>query len=454
MRKFDNHRPLLFLFMIILALSAFAFYPGKVNVMGVEVKMPDIFGDIRKDTTDSYMARLQSEMKSLDELDGPKASGKMLSDGTVVTDQFSGDSSGTGGIHSFLSALENEEYLDKPIRIAYYGDSEIEGDMITQDLREMLQSRYGGRGAGFLPVWAVDSYFRMTSRQRCSEDWVHSLLSQEKSINRNFGISGGVFNPGVEQSWAEFVSLNSAYRFSQVRLFYSSADTIPLSSMPSNFSLQDEQSGYYIKQLLFVSPKAQSSVKFSFNNPRANIFGVSLESGNGIYIDNFSLRGHSGTGLTRISTGMLREFSRYLDYRLIVLHFGMNVLNENVSDYSFYEKSMIRVIQHFKSAFPNASILVVGVGDKGTKVGEEYVTDLSVLRLIRAQKKAAAKTNVAFFDLFKSMGGANSMNNWVSKGLAAKDYIHISRPGSKILARSIYKYMVNEYQDRKEMALK
>jgi hypothetical protein len=37
------------------------------------------------------------------------------------------------------------------IRIAYFGDSMIEGDLLTQTLRKLLQKEFGGYGVGFFP---------------------------------------------------------------------------------------------------------------------------------------------------------------------------------------------------------------------------------------------------------------------------------------------------------------
>ena len=37
------------------------------------------------------------------------------------------------------------------VRVAFLGDSYVEGDILTVDLREKLQSIFGGRGVGFVP---------------------------------------------------------------------------------------------------------------------------------------------------------------------------------------------------------------------------------------------------------------------------------------------------------------
>jgi len=38
----------------------------------------------------------------------------------------------------------------RKIRIAYFGDSMIEGDLLTQTLRKLLQQTFGGSGVGFI----------------------------------------------------------------------------------------------------------------------------------------------------------------------------------------------------------------------------------------------------------------------------------------------------------------
>ena len=50
----------------------------------------------------------------------------------------------------------------RPVRIAVLGDSFIEGDIITADLREQLQNLCGGRGVGFVPFASPLAKFRGT----------------------------------------------------------------------------------------------------------------------------------------------------------------------------------------------------------------------------------------------------------------------------------------------------
>ena len=53
-------------------------------------------------------------------------------------------------LKSFYAALE--EAGTKKVRVVHYGDSQIEEDRMTQQIREVLQNKYGGSGAGLMPL--------------------------------------------------------------------------------------------------------------------------------------------------------------------------------------------------------------------------------------------------------------------------------------------------------------
>ena len=52
-------------------------------------------------------------------------------------------------MRAFCDTLLNAR---RPVRIAFFGDSFVEGDILTADLREKLQLAYGGGGTGFAPT--------------------------------------------------------------------------------------------------------------------------------------------------------------------------------------------------------------------------------------------------------------------------------------------------------------
>ena len=78
--------------------------------------------------------------------------------GYTCIEDYSDDSQ--RGMMPFYQALEELNYQQRLVRIAYYGDSFVEGDILTADLREMLQDKYGGYGIGYTPITTISSGFR------------------------------------------------------------------------------------------------------------------------------------------------------------------------------------------------------------------------------------------------------------------------------------------------------
>ena len=63
-----------------------------------------------------------------------------------------------------ISSSDSDDSDDKQVRIAVFGDSFIEADIFTADLREMLQKQFGGCGVGFVTITSMTSGYRPTVR--------------------------------------------------------------------------------------------------------------------------------------------------------------------------------------------------------------------------------------------------------------------------------------------------
>ena len=104
------------------------------------------------------------------------------------------------GMMPFYQALEELDYHPRLVRIAYYGDSFVEGDILTADLREMLQDKYGGSGVGYSPITSISSGFRMTTRQT-AEGWTRHSIMDSTYFDRSLqDISNHYFKADAEAS--------------------------------------------------------------------------------------------------------------------------------------------------------------------------------------------------------------------------------------------------------------
>lgn len=336
------------------------------------------------------------------------------------------------------------------VRIAHFGDSMIEGDLVTADLREELQKRFGGNGVGLLPITTQDVNFRQTTKISFSTNWKAGTLYSGNPNRYPIGFNGETFVP-VAGSWVEYSTphlYNYLKSFSTVRLLYTNAKT---SNVNFTFSGGERKSKKLLPgqtlNILTVNPsKPATSVRVDFPvEDQAHIFGVILENGNGLYIDNFALRGNSGVDLIRIDENLMKEFAGKMNYKLIIFEFGLNAIGASKGNFNLYEKNMVNVIETIKKNFPKTSFLMVSVYDKGLK------TDPLVKQLLEAQKSIAKTTNIAFWNFFEVMGGENSMANWVDANppLAARDYTHLNERGAKKLASFLAESLIEAYNKLK-----
>ena len=94
------------------------------------------------------------------------------------------------GLRRFFSALNNRDTMSRPVRVAFLGDSFVEGDILVGDLRSYLQQTFGGRGVGFVPTSSVAAQYRPTIKMK-SEKW--KTWSMMTDYTQAYTLSGMLF---------------------------------------------------------------------------------------------------------------------------------------------------------------------------------------------------------------------------------------------------------------------
>ena len=438
--------------------------------------------------TDAYMARYNSNLKHLNLFAGiikkvnapvqhaPKAKiVKELKDTAQfnvvqrIIDSLSiADYAGSTntGMTQFFEALKNIK-TKKKVRIAWFGDSMVEGDLITQDLRYLLQKRFGGAGVGIVPITSVTAGFRQTVQHTFSDNWTNKNLLDPMSAADLLGITGFVFKPQLSNkldtigsidkslSWVKYKGSRQRGldKFYKARLFYGQSEY-------SNVVNVDLNNGNKINLILEGKKPVNAidvsadipfnEVKFTFmNQSKLPVYAVSLESDSGVIVDNLSFRGNSGLPLTKITQDILKGFDEENNYDLIILQYGMNAVSPTAKDYHWYQKGLDRMVKHIHQSFPKAAILFVGVPDKGFNQDGQYITNPGVPFVVDVEKQVAEDNGIAFWNLFEAMGGFNSMVKWAEAdtALANKDYTHFNFRGASKVAQMLYKELDKEYND-------
>ena len=365
---------------------------------------------------------------------------------------------GVSSLNHFFQALNNAKKQKQKVRIAYFGDSMIEGDLISQDLRTSMQDVFGGNGVGFVPVTSIVAGFRKSITHSFGNWTTFNLLDTVPS-HHSLGISGYSFIPKTvtdffetnsNDSWVKYAAVKQKHlnKFYKTKLLYGKSEG-------ENYVLINDvtyklDGTKAVNQLVVNSNKPYSTVYATFRCKTAiDVFGFSMESDTGAFVDNFSFRGNSGLPISKIRQAIYSGTNDCLNYDLIILEYGLNAVSSKVTDYSWYERGMERVIKHIKESFPQASILLISVGDKGYREDGGYITDSAVPLFVEVQRRMAEENKLAFWSLYDAMGGNGSMVKWVEGDtvLANKDYTHFNFKGAHKVGKLLFNKLMTEYND-------
>ncbi|MDP4183754.1 MAG: hypothetical protein Q8862_01155 [Bacteroidota bacterium] len=344
----------------------------------------------------------------------------------------------------------------KRVHILYFGDSQIESDHITSTLRHILQAKYGGKGAGFLPVKDIYNSMEGFIVEK-SSGWTNSRIYDK---NNSDPFSPLANYSKVQMSNASLlvnqISGTHKTSLSNLEVYYSAEDNkseIKIATSGNNYqevTLPSSQEPRIQNIKLNGTP---SSLKLLFlPGKNMKIHGVFLGSGPGVYVDNISLRGQIIPHLQKVPKLYLSNFMKENNVGLIVLQFGVNLVPGMLKSYRFYTRMLKKQIELIRAADPRVPILVVGVSDMAKRSGTSLESYPNLQDVKKAQAEVAKEAGIAFWDLEREMGGKNSMIRWVGScpSLGTKDYIHFNRLGADSVGRMLSKALLIPLNKKKD----
>lgn len=347
----------------------------------------------------------------------------------------------------FYAALDQAQ--ERPVRIAYFGDSFIEGDILTADLRNLLQERYGGCGVGWMDIATATEGFRQTILH-WKKGWIEHNANDSRGMGFNCdlqGVSGHYYLP---DSMGQII-LTGQKRVYPERLdtaeiatvFYTNDNDLHISVSINNGpieSLQVQQDTLVCAETL-PGPIGRIALTAA---GQGRLFGIALDGHRGIVLDNFAMRSSNGWFIKDIPEATLKRFAELRDYDLIVVHYGLNVASKGVTDYEYYNRRMSVSLQHLRACFPRASILIVSVSDRDQRGSDGEMHTLDGIReLVQYQRRMASDNQMAFWNLYEAMGGDGSIARMKEEKEANLDFTHINFAGGRKLARIFFDVLMN-----------
>lgn len=341
---------------------------------------------------------------------------------------------------------------DRSVRVAFLGDSYCEGDIITADLREQLQSLYGGRGVGFIPFAPIDEWRKSVTVK--SSGWQTYNAIFTKSIDKSLiWLNNQYYFPTSEAKVS--IKFNNTKHFidsvQRVSLVFRNAGNsrIKTTTNSAHQQLHNLEASNRTQIIDIESHTDINQLELSFEKSEQFIgFGMYANDTTGVYVDNYSLRSANGLRQAWVDQRVSSEITDRYPVDLVILQYGLNVAYPGEKQYNSYRTRMAETIRHLQKTLPQADFLLISVGDRSTKIDGRMQTMDGIEAMVAAQKSIAKETGIAFWSTFEAMGGVNSMVQFVERPypLAAKDYTHINYAGGKFIGTALTNALINERQ--------
>jgi hypothetical protein len=407
--------------------------------------------DTRPSTDSTITAQLGLDTVSVDTLNRNRLTNPLGPEGVPVLD-------------AFFAALHADQIAGKPPRIGFYGDSQIEGDRITQVIRYRLHRSLGGKGLGYIPFEEPATHHSLTRTTRGS--WYQYTCHQNRYTSNYYGPAGRVYRiqkplkgealqailEGGERVRSSVrLKLAAGVVYDRLHLWWGKAPApVVVRCMFADSTTVDtlRPTDRFEITALRVPPNTLD-VRVEFEAVASpDLYGFSLDGETGVQLDNFGIRGHAGQGLYKINPFYWAQALRDLNTRLIVLQYGNNVVpGENAHQTEYIEREFYGLYSRIRQLAPGAAILAISVGDMGHRVEGKAVSYATVPLVRDAQKRAAERAGIAFWDYLSAMGGPGTIIEWAHRkpALAVSDYGHLTPRGQFHVADLFYSALMKEY---------
>ncbi len=343
------------------------------------------------------------------------------------------------GLAHLINAIKNRHNIGRPVRIGFLGDSFIEADILTQNIRELLQDQYGGCGVGYMAMHSDFPGFRRSITQ-IDKGWnTHNVVTDTEIELTSLPLQLHRPNKNAVTQFRGVSKLRHIDRWnvSTIALYARETTSIKLKTDSSSYSynIKPQEQAQFIK---LYEPTSSLEIRCDSTTDVA-FWGAWLDDIKGIAVDNISMRGYSGNSIELLPQQNIKVLNDTIPYDLIVLQYGLNRMTASILHYEPFTKELVRMVNHLRSVMPHTDILILGIGDRCQNENGELQTMPAVYALLKAQRKAAIESQCLFWNTCEAMKSLGGMPQFVENKWANKDYTHINHAGGNPLGKEFIK---------------
>jgi len=448
----NNVNKTFFLSVLILGgLLAMYFIPEIPLWEGKATRQVNLLSDVMENEDSTKIKELEAQMEAALNIEDSVPEGVVpiidhIDDSTKICqmDRF----------YAKLNALENDTNgTAEPVRIAIYGDSYIQGDIMVEHLRDKLQDKFGGGGVGAVNIACAHPGYRGSILQQTSgiTEYDHNnrgFKADRQGLSCAYTHGTGTTTYTTTDQTSEGLKHNG--KIENAYIYFAPRSGATVSAAVNNGAMKQVYTGTSdeVQSVKVEGPIEKLSLSVS-GGAGTDFYFTSLES-HGVILDNFGVQGTSGMHLLNIPDKTFFSFAKARQYDLIILEFGLNACAPGQKDFTFYVDQMTKVVQRYQEAFPDVAILVFSASDRAKRAPDGTLkTMVGVQELVLAQSEMAKKSKVAFWNLYKALSNEGGVARLAELNEAQKDYIHVNRKGGKRIAGLAFNALTCGYDNYK-----
>jgi len=367
----------------------------------------------------------------------------------------------SGSLRAFFAALDRLQNDQAPavVRILQIGDSHTAGDFLSGDLRDRFQNRFGSAGIGArVPGYAYPGLREKDYSVTQTGYWrFHNSLTDPGF--GDYGLSGFT---AVSQSAGASMTMTpvDAQGFDTA-----SVDFVQQPSGGSFDIWLDDRLAQHVStygpagvmgHVAVRAPEGAHQLRIVAQNAGVEILDWDSERfSRGIVMDSFGVVGATAGIFDNWNPETVRRQLDFLHPSLIILAYGTNEGADPDFDPVAYTATFAGILRDLRLWAPGSSILVEAPTDgahqpPGCGADETCPwSTLPALAQVRAiQRQEAQRYGAAYFDSSIPELVSGGIDHWsdAEPPLARRDHVHFTVAGYRILATSLYVWLMNGFE--------
>jgi len=342
------------------------------------------------------------------------------------------------GFYQALAAIARGERTE-PLRIGFYGDSNMTRDFITGELRRVLQGIYGDSGHGYIGLGKPWSwYLHMDVLHNFDKAaWKPFNMATQQVADRLYGFGGiAVQNQRAKaRTWVATAKAGSPVgtQLSHVEIYY-----LKKPKYGGFDVLVDNQQYAHVDtasdtveagRFSFDLPDGPHRVDVISGSKLVRLLGAILErSTPGVVVDSIGIGGVNSELLVRADRDLVVQTLKLRKHDLFVLLTGAIE-----PDSPKHGAAMTEFVARHREARPGVPFIIMSPPDLAGGTISAPTKSVRINQVAKAKLRTAKQLKSGYWDFRGAMGGEQSIVHFAEHKMAWTDFIHLTEPGGRLM---------------------